>query len=81
MNEEGRIICEGWRNASVNPCVRTVAQCQVSASEWACVTAVSRRAGREGWMWDRRAYSKPDNRNVFMSMTGGGGEANKRGKH
>lgn len=48
LNEEGGIIWDGWRNASVNPCVRAAAQCQVSACEWACVTAISRRPG-----WDR----------------------------
>lgn len=46
VNKEGGIICDGWRNASVNPCVRAVAQCQVSACEWACVTAVSPQPGR-----------------------------------
>lgn len=47
VSKAGGIICNGWsdawRNASVNPCVRAVAQCQVSACEWACVTAVSPR--------------------------------------
>lgn len=39
---------DGWRNASVNPCVRAAAQCQVSACEWACVTAVSARPSGPG---------------------------------
>ncbi len=73
VKEEGGIICEGWRdgwrNASVNPCVRAAAQCQVSACEWACVTAVSPRPGWDAERWERRSCSKPDNRNVFMSMT------------
>ena len=73
VKEERGIICEGWRdgwrNASVNPCVRAAAQCQVSACEWACVTAVSPPPGRAEGRWERRSCSEPHNRNVFMSMT------------
>lgn len=73
VKKKGGIICEGWRdgwrNASVNPCVRAAAQCQVSACEWACVTAVSPRPGRDAGRWERKSRGKPDNRNVFMSVT------------
>lgn len=84
VKEGGGIICEGWRdawrNASVNPCVRAAAQCQVSACEWACVTAVSQRPGRDAGRWERKSCSKLDNRNVFMSVTEQQ-QANKSVKH
>lgn len=71
MNKEGGIICEGWRdgwrNANANPCVRAAAQCQVSACEWACVTAISWRPEPGCGEVGLEETHKSDNRNVLMT--------------